>query len=190
MRWPLQPLQPFQQTQLQRPFGQSVDSLCHLWFTTTNVSYRFPILKLPPPPCAVLLVYYIYIVYYACIYIYIDTQIYIYIYMYIYIWYTFTLYILTYLLYCKLHIYHISLFSNFMRFFCQLFSQIQGCKNFQEWALPLLHACSTSLILSHAWCAIWVQSMWVQSMCLVRSRSICLTNRSKRRCNAASVLEL
>ena len=37
-------------------FGQSVDSLCHPWFTTTNVSYRFPILKLPPPPCAVLLV--------------------------------------------------------------------------------------------------------------------------------------
>ena len=62
MRWPLQPLQPFQQTQLQPPFGQSVDSLCHPWFTTTNVSYRFPILKLRPPPCAVLLV---------CIYIYI-----------------------------------------------------------------------------------------------------------------------
>ena len=57
MRWPLQPLQPFQQTQLQPPFGQSVDSLCHPWFTTTNVSYRFPILKLPPPPCAVLLVH-------------------------------------------------------------------------------------------------------------------------------------
>ena len=58
MRWPLQPLQSFQQTQLQPPFGQSVDSLCHPWFTTTtNVSYRFPILKLPPPPCAVLLVY-------------------------------------------------------------------------------------------------------------------------------------
>ena len=56
MRWPLQPLQPFQQTQLQPPFGQSVDSLCHPWFTTSNVSYRFPILKLPPPPCAVLLV--------------------------------------------------------------------------------------------------------------------------------------
>ena len=56
MRWPLQPLQPFQQTQLQPPFGQSVDSLCHPWFTTTNVSYRFPILKLPPPPRAVLLV--------------------------------------------------------------------------------------------------------------------------------------
>ena len=57
MRWPLQPLQPFQQTQLQPPFGQSVASLCHPWFTTTNFSYRFPILKLPPPPCAVLLVY-------------------------------------------------------------------------------------------------------------------------------------
>ena len=57
MRWPLQPLQSFQQTQLQPPFGQSVDSLCHPWFTTTKVSYRFPILKLPPPPCAVLLVY-------------------------------------------------------------------------------------------------------------------------------------
>ena len=56
MRWPLQPLQPFQPTQLQPPFGQSVDSLCHPWFTTTNVSYRFPILKLPPPPRAVLLV--------------------------------------------------------------------------------------------------------------------------------------
>ena len=62
MRWPLQPLQPLQQTQLQPPFGQSVDSLCHPWFTTTNVSYRFPILKLSPPPCAVLLVHiYIYI---------------------------------------------------------------------------------------------------------------------------------
>ena len=58
MRWPLQPLQPLQQTQLQPPFVQSVDSLCHPWFTTTNVSYRFPILKLPPPPCAVLLVIY------------------------------------------------------------------------------------------------------------------------------------
>ena len=57
MRWPLQPLQPLQQTQLQPPFGQSVASLCHPRFTTTNLSYRFPILKLPPPPCAVLLVH-------------------------------------------------------------------------------------------------------------------------------------
>ena len=32
-------------------------SLCHPGFTTTNLSYRFPILNLPPPPCAVLLVY-------------------------------------------------------------------------------------------------------------------------------------
>ena len=66
MRWPLQPLQPFQQTQLQPPFGQSVDSLCHPWFTTTNVSYRFPILKLPPPPRAVLLVTIVNRVYKPC----------------------------------------------------------------------------------------------------------------------------
>ena len=32
--------------------------LWDLWLTTTNLSYRFPILKLPPPPCAVLLVIY------------------------------------------------------------------------------------------------------------------------------------
>ena len=34
-----------------------MDSLCHLWFTTTNLSYSFLFLKLPPPPCAVLLVW-------------------------------------------------------------------------------------------------------------------------------------
>ena len=44
-RWPLQPLQPFQKTQLQPPLGPSVDSLCHPWFTTTNLSYRFPIFE-------------------------------------------------------------------------------------------------------------------------------------------------
>ena len=39
------------------PFGPSVDSHCHPWVTTTNPSYRFPLLsKLPPLPCAVLLV--------------------------------------------------------------------------------------------------------------------------------------
>ena len=43
VRWPLQPLQPLQKTQLQPPFGPSVDSLCHPWFTTTNLSYRVPI---------------------------------------------------------------------------------------------------------------------------------------------------
>ena len=32
-------------TWLQPPFGQSVDSLCHPWFTTTNLSYRFPIFE-------------------------------------------------------------------------------------------------------------------------------------------------
>ena len=68
VRWPLQPLQPLQKTQLQLqpPFGPSVDSLCHPWFTTTNLSYRFPILKLPPPPCVALLVYTVYIyIYYS-----------------------------------------------------------------------------------------------------------------------------
>ena len=38
-------LQPLQKTQLQPPFGPSVDSLCHPWFTTTNLSYRFPIFE-------------------------------------------------------------------------------------------------------------------------------------------------
>ena len=47
---------PIQKTQFQPPFSPSVGSLCHPWFTTTNLSYRFPFLKLPPPPCAVLLV--------------------------------------------------------------------------------------------------------------------------------------
>ena len=37
--WPLQPLQSLHKTQLQPPFGPSVDSLCHPWFTTTNLSY-------------------------------------------------------------------------------------------------------------------------------------------------------
>ena len=32
------------------------DSLCHSWFTTTKLSYKFSILKLTPQPCAVLLV--------------------------------------------------------------------------------------------------------------------------------------
>ena len=41
---------------LQPLFGRSVDSLGHPWLTATNLSYRFPILKLQPQPCAVLLV--------------------------------------------------------------------------------------------------------------------------------------
>ena len=45
MRWPLQTLQPLQKTQLQPPFGPSVDSLCHPWFTTTHLSYRCPIFE-------------------------------------------------------------------------------------------------------------------------------------------------
>ena len=45
MRWPWQPFQPFQKHTLQPLFGSSVDSLCHSWFTTTNLSYRFPIFE-------------------------------------------------------------------------------------------------------------------------------------------------
>ena len=45
VRWPLQPLQPVEKTQLQPPVGPSVDSLCHPWFTTTNLSYSFPIFE-------------------------------------------------------------------------------------------------------------------------------------------------
>ena len=45
--------------------------LWHPWLTTTNFSYSFPILKLPPPPCAVLLVfYYQFLLYIYIIYIY------------------------------------------------------------------------------------------------------------------------
>ena len=54
VRCPLQPLQPFQKTQLQPPLGPAMDSLCHPSFRATNLSYRYPILTLPPPPCAVL----------------------------------------------------------------------------------------------------------------------------------------
>ena len=43
MRWQLQPLQPLQERQLQPPFGPSVDSLCHPWFATANLPYKFPI---------------------------------------------------------------------------------------------------------------------------------------------------
>ena len=42
--------QTIKKKQLQPPFGQSVDSLCHPCLITTNLSYRFPFLKLPPPP--------------------------------------------------------------------------------------------------------------------------------------------
>ena len=45
VRWPLQTLQPVQKTQLQPPFGPSVDSLCHPWFATTSLSYTFPIFE-------------------------------------------------------------------------------------------------------------------------------------------------
>ena len=53
VRWPPQPLQ---KAQFQPPLDPSVDSLCHPYITTTHLSYSFLSLKLPPPPCAVLLV--------------------------------------------------------------------------------------------------------------------------------------
>jgi len=76
------PLQPFEKAQLQPPFGPSVGSLCHPCITTTHLSYSVLSLKLPPPPCAVLLVdrstlaihccivqnLYIYITYIYCYY--------------------------------------------------------------------------------------------------------------------------
>ena len=90
VRWPLQPLQPFQKTQLQPPVGPSVDSLCHPWFTTTNLSYRFPIFETSTTAlCGTtgitilyyMLLYYIifvfsslYLTEYVYIYIYIHTQ--------------------------------------------------------------------------------------------------------------------
>ena len=55
MRWPLQPSQPVHKAQLQPPFGPSVNSFCHPCITTTHLSSRVLSLKLPPPPCAVLL---------------------------------------------------------------------------------------------------------------------------------------
>ena len=51
VRWPLQPLQPLQKTQLQPPFGP-----CDPCITSTHLSCSVLSLKLPPPPCAVLLV--------------------------------------------------------------------------------------------------------------------------------------
>ena len=41
-------------------------ALCHRWFTTTKLSYRFPSLKLPQPPCAVLLLHQIQLIYTSC----------------------------------------------------------------------------------------------------------------------------
>ena len=54
-----------QKTQLQPPFSPQVESLCHPWFTTSQLSYRFPVLKIPPPPSPVLLVSNVYSVYYT-----------------------------------------------------------------------------------------------------------------------------
>ena len=53
VRWPLQPWQALQKTQVQPPFSSLVDSLCHPCTATTHLSYSVLSLKLPPQPCAV-----------------------------------------------------------------------------------------------------------------------------------------
>ena len=70
--------QPLQKAKLQPPFGPSADSLSHPCITKIHPSHGFLSSKLPPPPCAVLLVlftcgWYIHIY----IYIYITFPIYI-----------------------------------------------------------------------------------------------------------------
>jgi len=45
------------ETETQPHFSPSVDSLCHPCITAIHLSCSFLPLKLPPPPCAVLLVY-------------------------------------------------------------------------------------------------------------------------------------
>ena len=56
MRWPLQPLKPRQKTQLQPPVGPSADSPAIRDSQQRTSPIGFLFLKLPPPPCAVLLV--------------------------------------------------------------------------------------------------------------------------------------
>ena len=56
MRWPLQPWQALQKTQLQPPFGPSVNRSAIRDSQRPTSPIGFLSLKLPPPPCAVLLV--------------------------------------------------------------------------------------------------------------------------------------
>ena len=63
-------------TQLQPPFGPSVDWFCHPCITTTHLSYSVLSSKIPPPPCAVLLDIYIYNTYiHTYTYMHIDIYI-------------------------------------------------------------------------------------------------------------------
>ena len=77
VRWPLNH---FQKAQLQPPFGPSADSLSHPCITKIHPSHGFLSSKLPPPPCAVLLVlftcgWYIHIYIYIYYFSYIHTDI-------------------------------------------------------------------------------------------------------------------
>ena len=71
-RWPQQPLQPFQKTQLQPSLGPSVDSLCHPCFTTINLSYRLPISETSATALCGTTGIYMYLLIYSHIYIYIS----------------------------------------------------------------------------------------------------------------------
>ena len=57
----LQPMHPWSPPQLGHPWALSSSgmwaNMIKASVTTAHLSYRFPILKLPPPPCAVLLVW-------------------------------------------------------------------------------------------------------------------------------------
>ena len=57
----LQPMHPWSPPQLGHPWALSSSgmwaNMIKASVTTAHLSYRFPILKLPPPPCAVLLVF-------------------------------------------------------------------------------------------------------------------------------------
>ena len=82
----------FQKAQLQPPFGPSADSRCHPCITTTRPSYSVLFLKLPPLPCAVLLIYlnlsFIHSFIYLCIYVFVYF-LFIYLLIYLFIWYLF-----------------------------------------------------------------------------------------------------
>ena len=70
-------------------------SLCHLWFTTTNLSYRFPIFETSATALCGNTGIYIYI--YICVYIYVYIYMYIYMYIYIYVCIYICIYIYVYI---------------------------------------------------------------------------------------------
>ena len=81
---------------------ESVASLCHPWFTTTNLSYRFPIFETSATALCGTTGIYIYIILYILYYIYYIIYIILYIlyiYIILYILYNINIYIYIYILY-------------------------------------------------------------------------------------------